>query len=88
MILLNTGLLLPLAVFMYTGFIRALPRDYEEAARIDGAGIVRTYIRVVFPLLAPVTATVGVILGVIVWNEFFLALIFLNGSSSRRWANR
>ena len=80
MILLNTGLLLPLAVFMYTGFIRALPRDYEEAARIDGAGIVRTYSRVVFPLLAPVTATVAVVLGVIVWNEFFLALIFLNGS--------
>ena len=51
MIVLNVGLLMPLTVFLYTGFIRALPRDYEEAARVDGAGILRTYARVVFPLL-------------------------------------
>ena len=43
MIVLNVGLLMPLTVFLYTGFIRALPRDYEEAARVDGAGILRTY---------------------------------------------
>ena len=48
MIVLNIGLLMPLTVFLYTGFIRALPRDYEEAARVDGAGILRTYARVVF----------------------------------------
>jgi raffinose/stachyose/melibiose transport system permease protein len=77
---LNIGLLVPLSVFLYTGFIRALPRDYEEAAWVDGAGILRTYARVVFPLLLPITATVAVIVGVVVWNEFFLALIFLNGS--------
>jgi raffinose/stachyose/melibiose transport system permease protein len=80
MFVLNVGLLMPLTVFMYTGFIRALPRDYEESARVDGAGIVRTYARVVFPLLRPVTATVAVLIGVIVWNEFFVALIFLSGS--------
>jgi raffinose/stachyose/melibiose transport system permease protein len=80
MIILNIGLLMPLAVFLYTGFIRALPRDYEEAAWVDGAGLLRTYARVVFPLLLPVTATVAVLAGVIVWNEFFLALLFLNNS--------
>jgi raffinose/stachyose/melibiose transport system permease protein len=80
MIILNIGLLMPLSVFLYTGFIRALPRDYEEAAWVDGAGLLRTYARVVFPLLLPVTATVAVVVGVIVWNEFFLALLFLNGS--------
>jgi raffinose/stachyose/melibiose transport system permease protein len=78
MFVVNVGLLMPLTVFMYTGFIRALPRDYEESARVDGAGIVRTYARVVFPLLRPVTATVAVLIGVIVWNEFFVALIFLD----------
>jgi raffinose/stachyose/melibiose transport system permease protein len=82
MITLNIGLLMPLSVFLYTGFIRALPRDYEEAAWVDGAGIFRTYARVVFPLLLPITATVAVVVGVIVWNEFFLALLFLNGSHS------
>jgi raffinose/stachyose/melibiose transport system permease protein len=80
MIVLNTGLLMPLTVFLYTGFIRALPRDYEEAARVDGAGILRTYARVVFPLLLPITGTVAVLIGISVWNEFFTALIFLAGS--------
>jgi raffinose/stachyose/melibiose transport system permease protein len=80
MILLNIGLLMPLTVFLYTGFIRALPRDYEEAARVDSAGILRTYVKVVFPLLWPVTATVAVLMGIIVWNEFFIALVFLSGS--------
>jgi len=80
MILLNVGLLMPLTVFLYTGFIRALPRDYEEAARVDGAGLLRTYARVVFPLLWPITATAAVLVGIIVWNEFFVALIFLAGT--------
>jgi raffinose/stachyose/melibiose transport system permease protein len=80
MIVLNTGLLMPLTVFLYTGFIRALPRDYEEAAWVDGAGILRTYARVVFPLLWPITATVALLAGIVVWNEFFVALIFLAGS--------
>jgi raffinose/stachyose/melibiose transport system permease protein len=81
MIILNTGLLMPLTVFLYTGFVRTLPREYEEAAQVDGAGLVRTYVRVVFPLLRPITGTVAVLTGVITWNEFFLALIFLSGSS-------
>jgi raffinose/stachyose/melibiose transport system permease protein len=80
MIVLNIGLLMPLTVFLYTGFIRALPRDYEEAARVDGAGILTTYARVVFPLLRPITGTVAVLIGITVWNEFFTALIFLSGS--------
>ena len=80
MILLNTGLLMPLAVFLYTGFVRALPREYEEAAQVDGASTVRTYARVVFPLLLPVTGTVAILAGLIVWNDFFLSLIFLSGT--------
>jgi raffinose/stachyose/melibiose transport system permease protein len=79
-ILLNVGLHIPGAVFLFTGFIRALPRDYEEAARVDGAGVLRTYAQVVLPLLVPITATVAVLVGIGVWNEFFLALIFLLGS--------
>ena len=80
-IVLNIGLLMPLTVFLYTGFIRALPRDYEEAARVDGARLLRSYARIVFPLLRPITGTVAVLLAVIVWNEFFVALVFLAGSN-------
>jgi raffinose/stachyose/melibiose transport system permease protein len=47
---------------------------------VDGAGVLRTYARVVFPLLRPITATVAVLVGVSVWNEFFTPLIFLAGS--------
>jgi raffinose/stachyose/melibiose transport system permease protein len=83
MIVLNVGLLMPLTVFLYTGFIRALPRDYEEAARVDGAGILLTFRRVVIPLLWPVTGTVAVLTGIIVWNEFFIALVFLAGSHAQ-----
>jgi raffinose/stachyose/melibiose transport system permease protein len=83
MIVLNIGLLMPLTVFLYTGFIRALPRDYEEAARVDGAGLLLTFRRVVIPLLWPVTATVAVLVGIIVWNEFFIALVFLAGSRAQ-----
>jgi raffinose/stachyose/melibiose transport system permease protein len=82
-ILLNVGLLMPLTVFLYTGFIRALPRDYEEAARVDGARLLRAYARVVFPLLRPITGTAAVLLGVIVWNEFFVTLLFLAGSRAQ-----
>lgn len=80
MILLYTGLLMPLAVFLYTGFVRQLPRDYEEAAYIDGASRLRTFVRVVFPLLRPATATVAVLASVIIWNDFFVQLVFLSGS--------
>jgi raffinose/stachyose/melibiose transport system permease protein len=82
MILLYTGLLMPLTVFLYTGFARALPRDYEEAAAIDGASRIRIFIKIVFPLLAPATGTVAILTGLIVWNDFFNALIFLSGSRS------
>jgi raffinose/stachyose/melibiose transport system permease protein len=79
-ILLYTGLMMPLSVFLYTGFVRRLPLDYEEAAYVDGASRVRTFVRVVFPLLRPVTATVAVLTAVIIWNDFFTQLLFLSGS--------
>jgi raffinose/stachyose/melibiose transport system permease protein len=80
MIILWVGIAMPLTVFLYTGFVRALPRDYEEAAQVDGAGTLRTYLRVVFPLLRPVTGTVAILTGLFIWNDFFLSLIFLSGT--------
>lgn len=81
MILLHTAGMLPFAVFLYTGFIRALPAEFEEAAQMDGAGLWRRLFRVVFPLLRPITTTVAILCGLVVWNDFFMALIFLSGSS-------
>ena len=80
LILLYTGLLMPLTVFLYTGFVRTLPRDYEEAAQVDGASLARRFFRVVFPLLGPITGTVAVLTSLIIWNDFFLPLVFLAGT--------
>jgi raffinose/stachyose/melibiose transport system permease protein len=76
------AMLMPLSVFLYAGFVRALPTEYEEAANIDGASRLRTFIQVVFPLLSPATGTVATMAGIIVWNDFFTPLIFLGGSDS------
>ncbi|MQY39941.1 L-arabinose transport system permease protein AraQ [Streptomyces sp. RB17] len=79
-ILLYGGLWIPMAVFLYTGFIRAMPKEYEEAALIDGATPFRTFWRVIFPQLRPVTVTVATLCGILVWNDFFTPLVFLSGT--------
>lgn len=76
------GMLMPLAVFLYSGFVRSLPHEYEEAATIDGSSRFRTFRSIVFPLLAPATGTVAIMTGIIVWNDFFTPLIFMAGSST------
>ncbi|MDR6639462.1 carbohydrate ABC transporter permease [Paenarthrobacter nitroguajacolicus] len=80
MIIIYTAMAMPLAVFIYSGFFRRLPRDYEEAATIDGASRFQIFSRVIFPLMAPATGTVAILGGLLVWNDFFTAVIFLNGS--------
>ena len=81
MILLWTGMMMPLAVFLYASFFRGLNTEYEEAATIDGAGPTRTFFRIVLPLMSPATGTVAILCGLIIWNDFFNSLIFLGGSS-------
>ena len=76
MILFHTGGLLPLAIFLFVGFLRNTTRTYEEAARIDGANHLQTFLHVVFPLLRPVTGTVIILSTIIVWNDFFTSLSF------------
>ena len=83
MIILYTGTLMPLAVILYASFFRGLPRDYEEAAAMDGASPTRVFFRIVLPLMAPATGTVAILTGLIVWNDFFSALIFLGGSGNQ-----
>lgn len=80
LILLYSGIWMPFSVFLYTGFVRALPKEYEEAAQVDGASQLRIFRKVVFPLLRPVTGTVAIFTGLIIWNDFFLSLIFLSGT--------
>lgn len=80
MIILWSGVWMPMTIILYTGFMRQLPKDYEEAARIDGAKPWRIFWKVVFPLQRPVTGTVAVVMGLFTWNDFFASNIFLGGS--------
>jgi raffinose/stachyose/melibiose transport system permease protein len=77
LILINVGLGAPTAVFMYHGFIKGVPVSLEEAASIDGAGTFRTFFQIVFPMLGPITATIGILDVLWVWNDFLLPYIIL-----------
>src|SRR5579884_1098051 len=76
-ILLYIAANLPFVIFLYTGFIKTVPRELEEAALLDGADPIRTFWLIVFPLLRPVTATVAITSTLSTWNDFFIPLIFL-----------
>lgn len=61
-----------LAVFMFTGFVKSLPLEIEEAAAIDGCGPIRTYFSVVLPMLKPTLISVGILEVMWIWNDFLL----------------
>ena len=67
-----------LAVFMFTGFVRSIPLEIEEAAAIDGCNPIRTYFSVVFPMLKPTMVSVGVLEIMWVWNDYLLPYLVLD----------
>ncbi|MFF8653851.1 carbohydrate ABC transporter permease [Streptomyces huasconensis] len=68
---------LPFALWMLVGYVRAVPAELEEAAAVDGAGRVRTFVSVVAPLLAPGVVATAMFAFITAWNEFFFALVLL-----------
>ena len=66
-----------LAVFMFTGFIKGIPLEIEEAAAIDGCGAITTYFRVVFPMLKSILISVGVLEVMWIWNDYLLPYLVL-----------
>ncbi|WP_221476555.1 carbohydrate ABC transporter permease [Streptomyces zagrosensis] len=68
---------LPFALWMLTGYVRAVPREVEEAAAVDGAGKLRTLVSVTAPLLAPGIVATALFTFITAWNEFFFALVLL-----------
>lgn len=83
LIIFEVGHQLPLVIFLYAGFIRALPRQYEEAAYVDGAGRLATFRRIVFPLVRPVTGTVIILTSIGIWNDFLTPLLYVGGSAQQ-----
>jgi raffinose/stachyose/melibiose transport system permease protein len=83
LILFYSGLQVPFTTFLYLGFLRALPRDFEDAALIDGSTPLQAFRYVVFPMLKPITVTALVLNAVFVWNDFFTPLLYLSGSTQQ-----
>ena len=67
-----------LAIFMFSGFIKSLPLEIEEAAAIDGCGPVRTFFMVVLPMLKPTMISVGILELMWVWNDYLLPYLVLD----------
>jgi len=67
-----------LAVFMFTGFVKSIPLEIEEAAVIDGCNPVKTYFTVVLPMLKPTMISVGVLEIMWVWNDYLLPYLVLD----------
>lgn len=66
-----------LSVFMFTGFVKAVPLEIEEAAEIDGCNPLQTYFLVVFPILKPTAITVAILNSMWVWNDYLLPYLVL-----------
>ncbi|MFG2647330.1 carbohydrate ABC transporter permease [Streptomyces sp. NPDC048436] len=72
---------LPFAIFLLRNFFAEIPRELLEAARLDGAGELRLFFRVVMPLGAPAIASLGIFQFLWVWNDMLIALIFADSKS-------
>lgn len=83
MILVCATNALPFAVFLYKEFIKEIPKEMEEAAIVDGCTWFSAFYRITFPLLKPVTASVVIISGLSVWNNYAQAVFFLQDQSKQ-----
>ena len=66
-----------LSVFMFTGFVKGIPQEIEEAATIDGCNPIQTYFLVVFPMLKPTAITVAILNAMWIWNDYLLPYLVL-----------
>jgi len=82
-ILIYVGFGAGLSVFMFSGFIRSIPREIEEAATIDGCSPLKTFFLVVFPILKPTAITVAILNAMWIWNDYLLPYLVLGSGKSR-----
>jgi len=78
------GLGAPLALFMFHGFVKTIPKELDECAIIDGCTPLRAFFNIIFPLLKSVTVSVVVINAMWMWNDFLLPLLMLNGNQKSK----
>ncbi len=72
---------MPLAVFIFSNFLRSIPLELESAAYIDGSGVLRTFFSIILPTLKPAITTVAIFSFMNTWNEFIMASTYLQDQS-------
>jgi raffinose/stachyose/melibiose transport system permease protein len=77
LILYNVAFYVPFAVLIFSRFVKSIPHELDEAAAIDGAGPLRTYFTIIFPLMRPAAASVTIFVSIWIWNDFVNPLILL-----------
>ncbi len=81
MIILYLGFGAGLSVFIFSGFVKSIPLEIEEAATIDGCGPLQTYFYIVLPMLKPVSITVAILNAMWVWNDYLLPYLVIGLST-------
>lgn len=77
-IILATMFQLSFSVLLFTAFLRSIPLELEESARMDGASTWQTFWRIIFPLLGPMSATVGIFAFLYAWNDFMMPSLIIS----------
>ncbi len=83
LIIMYFGFGVPLSLFLYHGFVKTVPTEIEESARVDGCTQFGVFWRIVFPLLKPITVTVVILNTLWIWNDFLLPMLVLQDPSLR-----
>lgn len=73
----------PMSMFLYHGYIKSIPTALDESAKLDGCNTIKTFFWIIFPLAAPMTATVVIIETLFFWNDFLFPLIVLQSDNNR-----
>ena len=70
-----------MSVFMFSGFVKSIPLEIEEAGRIDGASPLGIFAKIVFPIMKPITVTIGVLNAMFIWNDYLLPYLVIGLST-------
>jgi raffinose/stachyose/melibiose transport system permease protein len=83
LIISNLGLSIPMAIFLFHGFIKSVPLEIEEAATVDGCNPISAFFRIVLPLLKPMLMTIIVLNALGIWNDYLLPSLILQAPGLR-----
>jgi raffinose/stachyose/melibiose transport system permease protein len=76
-VLIYLGFGCGLSIFMYSGFVKSVPKEIEEAAMIDGCTPIQMFFKIIFPILKPIAITIAILNAMWIWNDYLLPLLLI-----------